>query len=112
MPDATVRELMTSPQRPSEQIAVETTSTVFETFDLLTMAEAAELLHCSKAHVCKAVCGRVPGCPPIPTIPTISLGRRKLIRREALRLWIERNERLFAGATIRTLPVRDAGKRA
>jgi hypothetical protein len=34
------------------------------------------------------------------------------IRREALRLWIETNERLSAGATIRTLPVRDAGKRA
>lgn len=109
MPGAIVRKLMTSPQTSSEQMAVEMTSSVFETFDLLTMADAAELLHCSKAHVCKAVCGRVPGCPPIPAI---SLGRRKLIRREALRLWIERNERLFAGATIRTLPVRDAGKRA
>jgi hypothetical protein len=84
-------------------------TTPFETFDLLTLADAAQLLHCSKAHVCKAVCGRVPGCPPIPAI---SLGRRKLIRREALRLWIETNERLSAGATIRTLPVRDAGKRA
>jgi len=107
MPGATVRELMTSPRISSEQMAVETTS--FDTFDLLTMAEAAELLHCSKAHVCKAVCGRVPGCPPIPAI---SLGRRKLIRRETLRLWIERNERPLTGATIRTLPVRDAGKRA
>ncbi len=26
---------------------------------LLTMADVAELLHCSKAHVCKAVSGRV-----------------------------------------------------
>jgi excisionase family DNA binding protein len=83
--------------------------TPFDTFDLLTLADAAELLRCSKAHVCKAVYGRVPGCPPIPAI---SLGRRKLIRREALRLWMERNERLSADATIRTLPVRDAGKRA
>lgn len=80
-----------------------------ESFDLLTLADAAELLHCSKAHVCKAVSGRVPGCPPIPAV---SLGSRKLIWREALRLWIESNEQLSGGATIRTLPVRDAGKRA
>jgi helix-turn-helix protein len=84
-------------------------TTLFESFDLLTLADAAELLHCSKAHVCKAVSGRVAGCPPIPAI---SLGRRKLIRREALRLWIESNEQVSASATIPTLPVRDAGKRA
>jgi hypothetical protein len=45
-------------------------------FDLLTLAEVAELLHCSKAHVGRAVAGRVPGCPPIPAV---SLGRRKLV---------------------------------
>lgn len=82
--------------------------TPLETFDLLTLADAAKLLHCSKAHICKAVSGRVQGCPPIPAV---SLGRRKLIRREALRLWIESNERV-ASATIPTLPVRGAGKRA
>ena len=59
-------------------------------FDLLTLAEVAELLHCSKAHVGKAVAGRVPGCPPIPSV---SLGRRKLVRRAALLRWIEENER-------------------
>ncbi len=80
----------------------------FETFDLLTLADAAVLLHCSKAHVCKAVSGRVPGCPPIPAV---SLGRRKLIRRESLRQWIETNERLAADDKLTTLPVRDAGKR-
>jgi hypothetical protein len=30
-------------------------------FDLLTLADVAKLLHCSKAHVCKAVAGRVHG---------------------------------------------------
>lgn len=80
-----------------------------ESFDLLTLADAAELLHCSKAHICKAVSGRIHGCPPIPAV---SLGRRKLIRREALRLWIERNERNSADAILSTLPERDAGKRA
>lgn len=84
-------------------------STVLDNFDLLTLADAAELLHCSKAHVCKAVSGRVRGCSPIPAV---SLGRRKLIRREALRQWIESNERVAAGATIPSSPVRGAGKRA
>ena len=46
-------------------------------FDLLTLAEVAKLLQCSKAHVGKAVAGRVRGCPPIPAV---SLGRRKLVR--------------------------------
>ncbi|MGO9338909.1 MAG: helix-turn-helix domain-containing protein [Terracidiphilus sp.] len=88
-------------------------ATPFENFDLLTLADAAELLRCSKAHVCKAVSGRIHGCSPIPCV---SLGRRKLIRRESLRQWIERNERACAeccaDATISTLPERDAGKRA
>jgi hypothetical protein len=83
--------------------------TQLETFDLLTLADAAKLLHCSKAHICKAVSGRIQGCPPIPAV---SLGRRKLIRRETLRLWIENNERVTADATISTSPVRGAGKRA
>jgi hypothetical protein len=46
---------------------------------LLTLSDVAELLHCSKAHVCKTVSGRVRGCPPIPAV---SLGRRKLMRRK------------------------------
>lgn len=83
--------------------------TPLEAFDLLTLADAAKLLHCSKAHISKAVSGRVHGCPPIPAV---SLGRRKLIRRESLRLWIENNEHATADATISTLPVRGAGKRA
>jgi hypothetical protein len=35
-------------------------------FDLLTMAEVAALLHCSKAHVCNAVAGRLPSPEPAP----------------------------------------------
>jgi hypothetical protein len=78
-------------------------------FDLLTLADVAELLHCSKAHVCKAVAGRVPGCPPIPAV---SLGRRKLVRRASLLSWIERNEQSATPAKIPVSPVRDAVKRA
>ena len=70
-------------------------------FDLLTMAEVAQLLHVSKAHVCNAIAGRVAGCPPIPAV---SLGRRKLVRRESLLHWIEQNE--HGGDTIQTSPER------
>jgi excisionase family DNA binding protein len=97
-------------------------SNLAEKFDLLTLADAAELLHVSKAHVCKAVNGRVRGCAPIPCV---SLGRRRLIRRESLAQWLEANERIANNtrraaddnarrandAKLTTLPVRDAGKR-
>lgn len=58
-------------------------------FSLLSLAAVAELLHCSKAHVSNVIAGRVHDCPPIPAV---RLGRRKLVRREALAAWIERNE--------------------
>jgi len=69
----------------------------------------------SKAHVGKAVAGRVRDCSPIPAI---CLGRRKLVRRVSLAAWLERNEhladhRMFpTGATITALPERDAAKHA
>jgi Helix-turn-helix domain len=56
---------------------------------LLTLATVAQLLHCSRAHVTNIIAGRVHDCPPIPAV---CLGRRKLVRREALAAWIERNE--------------------
>jgi hypothetical protein len=60
-------------------------------FDLLTLADVAKLLRCSRAHVGKAVAGRVRGCP---AIPCVSLGRRKLVRRESLLSWIAQNDKL------------------
>ncbi len=78
-------------------------------FGLLTLGAVAELLHCSKAHVSNVIAGRVPGCPPIPAV---SLGRRKLVRREALRSWIEHNENAVIRATIPVSPARGAAKRA
>lgn len=56
---------------------------------LLTLDKVADFLHCSKGHVCNVIAGRVPGCPPIPSV---SLGRRKLVRRVSLLNWIECNE--------------------
>ncbi len=81
----------------------------FDDFQLLTLTAVAELLHCSKAHVSNVVAGRVHGCPPIPAV---CLGRRKLVRREALRLWIEHNETAMLRVTLPVSPVRNAGRRA
>ncbi len=75
-------------------------------FDFLTLAEVARVLHCSKAHVCNAVAGRLPGCAPIPAV---SLGRRKLVRRQSLFEWIEANEHAAGDATIRSAPDRGRG---
>ncbi len=54
------------------------------------MSDVAAVLKCSHAHVCNAVAGRVSGCA---AIPAISLGRRKLVRREALIAWILDSEK-------------------
>jgi excisionase family DNA binding protein len=58
-------------------------------FDLLTMAEVAGLLHCSKAHVCNLAAGKVRGCLPLPAV---HMGRRVLVRRESLMIWLDKNE--------------------
>ena len=52
---------------------------------LLTVAEAARELRCSKAHVHNIIVGKVPGLPPLPVL---RIGRRVLIRHEALRAWM------------------------
>jgi excisionase family DNA binding protein len=52
---------------------------------LLTVAEAARELRCSKAHVHNIVHGKVPDLPPLPVL---RIGRRVLIRREALTAWM------------------------
>ena len=59
---------------------------------LLTVAEAARELRCSKGHVHNIIHGRVPHVPPLPVL---RIGRRVLIRREGLRAWmffVEENE--------------------
>ena len=58
--------------------------------ELLTLCEVSDFLRCSKAHACNIVNGQVPGTP---RIPAITLGRRKLVRREALIAWILANEK-------------------
>jgi excisionase family DNA binding protein len=52
---------------------------------LLTVAEAARELRCSKAHVHNIIHGKLPDLPPLPVL---RIGRRVLIRREGLRAWM------------------------
>lgn len=56
---------------------------------ILTLLEAARFLRCSKAHLSNLLNGRVPGAPPLPHV---SVGRRKLIRRESLEHWLRATE--------------------
>lgn len=53
--------------------------------EVLTLAEAARILRCSKAHLCNVLNGRVSGLLPLPHI---RVGRRKLIRRASLMGWM------------------------
>jgi hypothetical protein len=58
--------------------------------DVLTIAEVAAALRCSKAHVYNAINGRVTG---VSALPAICMGRRKLVRQSSLEVWKESNEK-------------------
>jgi excisionase family DNA binding protein len=57
--------------------------------EILTIREVAEVLRCSKAHVCNVLHGRVHG---LPKLTHFALGRRELVRREWLETWMEQNK--------------------
>lgn len=61
--------------------------------ELLTAAEAARELRVSRAHVHNLINGKVPGALPLPSI---TLGRRRLIRRASLNAWLRANEHTAA----------------
>ena len=69
--------------------------------DILTTAEVAHELRCSKAHIHNLINGKVYGAVPLPTI---TLGRRRLVRRSSLDAWLQANEHVFGSATIRIEP--------
>ena len=56
-----------------------------ETARILTIAEAARELRCSKAHVLNIIHGKVNDLPPLPVL---RIGRRVLIRGAALSAWM------------------------
>lgn len=76
------------------------------TSEILTLPEVAQIIRCSKAHVCKIVNGGVEGTP---RLPAIKLGRRKVVRRATLLRWLAENE---DGVTITSSSEIGAGTRA
>jgi hypothetical protein len=69
--------------------------------EILTVAEIAAELRCSKAHVCKAINGQVQHVTPLPAI---AMGRRKLVRRSSLERWKQENEHALAGGKMGASP--------
>jgi excisionase family DNA binding protein len=61
------------------------------TSNILTIREVADILRCSKAHVQNALRGKVPG---VPKLTHLTMGRRKLVRRDWLDQWLEANKTL------------------
>ena len=57
--------------------------------DVLTVPEVADALRCSKAHVHNLINGKVHGARPLPSL---RLGRRRVVRRRSLDHWIAANE--------------------
>ena len=56
---------------------------------ILTINEVAAILRCSKTHVSHVLAGKIPG---IARLTHIAVGRRKLVRRDWLDQWMERNK--------------------
>lgn len=56
---------------------------------ILTLAEAALFVRCSRAHLCNIINGKVRG---IPYLPSVRIGRRVLFRRESLERWLQQVE--------------------
>jgi Helix-turn-helix domain len=61
----------------------------FDACGVLTVIEVARELRCSKAHVHNLINGKVSGQRPLPSL---WLGRRRLVRRCSLDRWITANE--------------------
>jgi len=72
--------------------------------EILTAAEVAAELRCSKAHVYNTIAGKVDGVSPLPAI---CMGRRKLVRRSALEEWKRINERRGLDGNIGSSPATD-----
>ena len=71
-------------------------------FGLLTLADVAELLHCSKAHVCNAVAGPCAGLPA----HSCRVARSPKARAPRIPALVDRAKRTGRDATIPASPVR------
>jgi len=72
--------------------------------EILTAAEIAAEIRCSKPQVYRLMNGVVPGVPPLPYI---SLGRKKVVRRSSLESWKRASEKnrdiVAAGSDVNTV---------
>jgi len=59
---------------------------------VLTVPEVAQALRCSKAHVHNLINGKVRDAKPLPSV---RIGRRRLVRRASLDEWITANEKCY-----------------
>lgn len=57
--------------------------------EILTVSAIAHELRCSKSHVYKVIRGEVAG---VTSLPAISMGTRRLIRRSSFEQWKQENE--------------------
>jgi excisionase family DNA binding protein len=64
--------------------------------NVLTVAEVAAELRCSKAHIHHLIAGKVRGVRPLPSL---WLGRRRLILRASFDEWVRANEQ-YAGTML------------
>jgi excisionase family DNA binding protein len=64
---------------------------------ILTIREVAADLRCSRAHVYNVINASVEGVSPLPTI---RMGRRKLIRRSTLEQWKQSNEKTLTDVNV------------
>jgi len=78
-----------------------TSSSDAASLSVMTIPEVAAELRCSRSHVYKLLEGRVPDVSPIPHI---CLGRKKLVRREALERWKLQIENHSPSATLGAEP--------
>ena len=60
---------------------------------MLSLAEAARFVRCSRSHLSNVLNGKV---PDLPHLPSVRIGRRVLFRRESLEQWLQQIERAAA----------------
>jgi excisionase family DNA binding protein len=66
-------------------------------WNVLTVAEVARELRCSKAHVHHLITGKVRGVRPLPSL---WLGRRRLILRASFDEWVRATEHAAPGSVL------------
>ena len=76
--------------------------------EILTVGDVARELRCSKAHVYNVINGKVKNVSPLPSL---TIGRRKLVRRSTLEEWKKVNEHRNSNAMILSPEIDAVGRR-